>query len=125
MIRAYLLLNALIYFVFSVWCTIAPDKTARNIGFDFRSGSGRSEYLTVYGGLQLGMALFFLIAGLRSDYQTGGLVFALCLYSAIIAFRLFTFATVAGIEQLTFIVAGLELLLGAAAAILWWRDNRS
>ena len=125
MIRAYLLLNALLYAAFAVWCTLAPEKTATNIGYEIRSGSGRSEYLTVYGGLQLGMAVYFLIAGLRSGYQSGGLLFALCLYTTIIAFRLFTFATVAGIGQLTFVVAGLELLLGGAAALLWWRGDSS
>ncbi len=121
MIRAYLILNAAIYVIFSLWCTIAPEKTAANIGFAFRSGSGRSEFVTVYGGLELGMAAFFLIAGMRSEFQLAGLLFALCLYAAIVAFRIVTLLTVPGIERITYGTFGLEVVLGLAAAILWWK----
>lgn len=121
MIRAYLLLNAALYLIFSLWCTFSPEKTAANIGFAFRSGSGRSEFVTVYGGLELGMAVFFLITGMRGEYQLAGLLFALCLYAAIVAFRIVTLLTVPGIERITYGTFGLEAILGIAAAILWWK----
>ena len=121
MIRAYLLFNAALYVLFSAWCTLAPDKTAAGIGLGLRSGSGRSEYITVYGGLQLGLAIFFGIAGLRAEYRTAGLIFALCLYGALVAFRLVTIITVPGLERMTYITGGLEMVLGATAAVLWWK----
>lgn len=120
MIRIYLLVNAALYFIFAAWCTHMPDKTATGIGLAFRSGSGRSEYLTVYGGLQLGMSLFFLFTGLRADYRIAGLLFALCLYGSLSAYRLATFATVSGIERATYVFGGLEVLLALIAAVLWW-----
>jgi len=121
MIRAYLFFNAALYVLFSAWCTFAPDKTAAGIGLAFRSGSGRSEYITVYGGLQLAMAIFFGIAGLRSEFRVAGLIFALCLYASLVAFRLATIATIPGLDRMTYFTGGLELVLGAAAAVLWWR----
>lgn len=121
MIRAYLFVNAVLYVLFAAWCTFAPDKTAAGIGLAFRSSSGRSEYLTVYGGLQFALAIFFAIASLRAEYRTAGLLFALCLYVSLVAFRLVTIATIPGIERMTYITGGLELVLGAAAAVLWLR----
>lgn len=54
MITAYFALNALLYAVFAVWCAVKLDATATNLGYTALSNSGRSEYLTIYGGLQWG-----------------------------------------------------------------------
>jgi hypothetical protein len=120
MIKAYLLFNAVAYIGFSLWCTIAPEKTASSLGLTFRSGSGKSEYITVYGGLEMGVALFFLIAALTPKYQEPGLLFAVFFYGGLVVFRLFTFATVTGIERITHGFGASELVLGLIGAWLWW-----
>lgn len=120
MLKVYLAINALMYAVFAIWCTLAPQKTAAAVGFDFRSGSGRSEFVTVYGGLELGLALFFALAALRGEIQVAGLLFALCLYGAIVPFRAFALVSVPGIERTTYFIAALELVLLIAAVALWY-----
>jgi hypothetical protein len=120
MIKAYLLFNAAAYIGFALWCTFAPEKTASAIGLQFRSGSGKSEYITVYGGLEMGVAAFFLIAGLMPKYQEAGLLFGLLFYAGLVIFRAYSFATVPGIERMTYYFAASELVLGLIAAGLWF-----
>lgn len=124
MIRAYLFLNAFAYIGFALWCAIAPVTTANAIGLQFRSGSGRSEYITVYGGLEMGVALFFLVAAMQPKYQEAGLLFAVLFYGGLIVFRAYTLVTVPGIERVTYYFAGSELLFGLAAIALWFRGPR-
>ncbi|MGD9688315.1 MAG: DUF4345 family protein [Phycisphaerales bacterium] len=121
MIRAYLLFNAVMYVVFAIVCAIWPEKTANFVGFAFKSGSGRSEYVAVYGGLEMAMGLFFLVAGVSEKWQHAGLLFAVLLYACLVLFRAPTLVLVSGIERQTFILAAAELVLGVIAAILWFR----
>lgn len=125
MIKAYLLFNAIAYIGFALWCTFAPEKTSSAIGLQFRNGSGKSEYITVYGGLEMGVAAFFLVAGIMPKYQEAGLLFSLLFYAGLVVFRAYTFATVPGIERVTYYFAGSELVLGLIAAGLWFFPSGS
>lgn len=113
---AYLWLNAVLYAAFAIWCTIAPEKTAAGVGFTFRSGSGRSEFIAVYGGLEFGVALFFALCAIKPALTPAGVWFGLLFYAGIVAFRLLAFTTtpLATIERPTYILATLE-----AALLLW------
>ena len=120
MASIYLYFNAFIYAIFALWCTLAPAQTAKTIGYDMLSRSGASEYLVVYGGLQLGLALFFLYCA-RAGEQRLGLILALALYAPIVAYRIVTVARQWPVSTTTLGTGALEivLLLGALAA--WWR----
>jgi hypothetical protein len=116
----YLWLNAALYLGFAAWCTFSPWRTAGNIGYTMMSSGGRSEYLVIYGGLQLGLAAIFALFA-RGDVQVQrlGLQLALCLYAPIVVYRLVTVAKFWPIPGLTLAVGSLELaLLVAAAALL-------
>ena len=54
------------YLCLAVWCALQPVGTSQAIGFQIASGSGHSEYLTVYGGLQFGLGLEASWASVRS-----------------------------------------------------------
>lgn len=119
MMQIYLWTNAVLYAVFAVWCAIRLDDTARAIGYQALSAGGRSEYLTVYGGLQLGLAIFFAWTALRPEMHRVGLLFALALYVPIVLFRAFGTWAHWPVGKATLAVAGLELLLLLAATLLW------
>ncbi len=81
MAAVYLYVNAALYLLFAVWCTFAPSSTAKNIGYSALSNGGHSEYLVIYGGLQLGLAmLFWLVARSPATLRLGVLV-AIGLYA--------------------------------------------
>lgn len=61
MINLYFWVNALLYCLFALWCTFRKEQTSLASCFTGINNSGWSEYLVIYGGLQLGLAAFFCI----------------------------------------------------------------
>jgi len=119
MIAAYLWLNALLFLGFAGWCTLKPNETAKALGYEALSRGGQSEYLVIYGGLQLGLAAAFALFAWQQTQRTTGLAFALCLYGGIVLYRAVTLWTYGPVPALTWAVAALELVLLVIAAVLW------
>ena len=87
MVVAYLYINALLYFVFGLLCTVWATDTSKNLGYSVLSRSGESEYLVVYGGMQVGLAVIFAWLAQTPTTREMGLQFALCLYIPIVLYR--------------------------------------
>ena len=121
MVTLYLWFNAVMYLVLGVWCTVLPEKTAAAVGFAFAKPAGRSEFVTVYGGLEFGLGVFFLICALQSGWRETGLLLGLCLYAALTFWRLYTFATIEGIAGFPRVAFVLESALFVSALVLWLR----
>jgi hypothetical protein len=119
MIAAYLWVNAVLYIGLAVWCTVRPALSAQSLGFVSLDASGRSEYLTIYGGLQMGLGLAFAIAAWKPALQPVGLAFALSLYAPIVLWRLVSVGAHGPVTSLTLAVAGLETLLLLGAIGVW------
>lgn len=122
MLEVYLYFNAALYAVFALWCTFAPARTAATVGYAALSRSGVSEYLVVYGGLQLGMGLFFFYCA-YAGLQRAGLAFALFLYVPIVLYRVVTVARQWPVDSATLMVGTLEALLLISALALWWKQR--
>jgi len=112
---SYLYINAALYFFFAVWCLIKPDQTADFSGLKLMNGSGRSEYLTIYAGLQTGLAGFYIFAALKEEMHLPAILFSLFLYAGILLVRLTSLATLKGVKKGTYYIATMELLLGIGA----------
>ena len=123
MTKGYLIFNGLLYIIFGIWCTILPKTTANFLGLSWLNNSGRSEYITVYGGMEFGIGLFLLLSAFRANMQSAGLLFMLCFYAGLIVWRMGTFATMSGIGKATYGFAASELILGIIAAVLWFRKG--
>lgn len=122
MANAYLYFNAGLYALFALCCTLVPTRTAQGVGYESLSRSGVSEYLVVYGGLELGLGLFFFYCA-HVGAQRIGLVFALLLYAPIVVYRLATVARQWPVSGTTLLVGTLEVLLLLAAVALWSRQR--
>lgn len=114
MAQIYLYLNSALYLALGAWGTIAPQRTAVRLGYLTMSDRGRAEYLTTYGGLQIGLAILFLLLA-RSGNPALGLRIAIGIYAPILLYRVVT-----GLMNLpafgsTLGAAGLEALLLIAA----------
>lgn len=115
----YLYLNAALYALFAVWCAVRLESTARNLGYETLSNSGRSEYLTVYGGLQWGLALIFLLFAHDPALHRTGVVASLLLYAPLVLHRAVGLLRYAPVSKTTKAVAALEVALLAAAVALF------
>lgn len=113
--RIFLAAIGAAYLLLAGWCIASPRSTAAAVGFDLQRGSGQSEYLTVYGGLQLGVGLFFLWPLIQRDTTHSALIACLCMHAAIVVFRTISFVRYSGISSTTYMLAGVEwvILLGS------------
>lgn len=120
MVVAYLVLNAVLYAALGLWCALAPETTSAFLGFALVGPAGTSEYLAVYGGLQLGLAAYFGLAAAAPRHRPSALAFAALVYGGIVALRTTAVVrlgfTPLGSARFTY---GLEIvLLSAAVALL-------
>lgn len=111
MINLYFWANALLYCLFALWCTFRKEQTSLASGFTGINNSGWSEYLVIYGGLQLGLAAFFLYLALNSELNKAGLIFSLFLYLPIVVYRVVSIYKYWPVSPTTLAIAGMEIAL--------------
>lgn len=121
MAAIHLFANALLYVVLAAWCTLAPDKTSGSIGYRFEHASARSEYLVVYGGLDLGLALFYFVAGLDPSLHRAGIIFSMCLYACLAVYRLVTVIAIRGVGTFPLAMLAVEAGMATWAVVVWLR----
>lgn len=123
MAKAYLILNAVLYAGLAILCTVRFRQTSQGSGFLTLSPSGNSEYLVIYGGLQLGLAAFYALLSSRPEFFRLGLVFSILLYAPIVIYRVVTVARFWPVSAVTIAVGCLEVVLLVAATLLFWRHR--
>ncbi len=118
MTRIYLLINALFYLLFTVWCLIKPEDTAGFLGYSFLNNSGKAEYLSIYTGLELGFTVFLALCAFYPNIRLAGLIFCVCIYVGVMIVRPASALYYGNISQVTYMVGGLEYALGIWGIIL-------
>jgi hypothetical protein len=111
MSAVYLYINSALYLLFAAWCAVGMSRTAPAMGFTALTQGGRSEYLTIYGGLQLGLAIAFFLLARNPGWHGPGILFALVLYAPIVLFRLISISRFWPVEAVTLGTAALEVVL--------------
>lgn len=115
--KTYLTVVSLLYFGLAMWCTFAPAETSQKIGFTLNGGSGKSEYMTVYGGLEFGLALVLIVFAWRPAMVNEGVLACVLIHSALVLFRTTSLFCFRDIGPMTWKLAAGEwaiLLLGLA-----------
>lgn len=116
----YLYVNAALYAVFALWCTLAPERTAKSLGYVSRNNDGKVEYLTVYGGMQWGLAILFATLATHKAPSTLALSIAIGLYAPLAFYRWGAIARNRPVSGMILVVAALETALFIAALALWF-----
>lgn len=122
MARLFLVLVAILYGSLAAWCSIDPAGTSKVVGFSLQQGAGQSEFLTVYGGLEAGMALMFLAAGLWERLRFSGLLNCLLIHVCLVLFRSAGFLWYEVEQAMTRQLAVGEWVLAICTAVLLWRE---
>lgn len=125
MVVAYLLFNAVLYLALGVWCTVDPDGTSGSIGYALTNDSARSEYLTVYGGLEVGLALFFAVCARTPSLRRGGLALAFFSYAAIATWRGVSLLSLADPGWFPRTMFPVEAVLAVLGFVLLRRESRA
>lgn len=120
--RVFLAFTGALYLYLAIWCSIRPAETSRLVGFQLQPGSGQSEFLTVYGGLEFGLALVLLWPLVDRTMTRRILVCCFLIHASLVAFRTLGFILYTDIQAMTwklaagewalFLVSGTLLVLG-------------
>jgi hypothetical protein len=123
--KLYLLINAALYLLLAIWCTVKHTSTAAGSCYVELNNSGHSEYLVIYGGLQLGLAAIFAYLGFHAEYHRLGLLVALMFYVPIVLYRGVTILLYKPVSTATLAIGALEAVLLIVALVLWLRSAGS
>ena len=119
--RVFLAIVGVAYIALAVWCSVAPGKTSQAVGFDLQPGSGQSEFLVVYGGLELALGILFLSPLVRNEQTLFSLQACLIIHACLVVFRSIGFAAFSGIEIKTYFLAVVEWIILLTALFFWLR----
>lgn len=85
--RTVLVLTGLLYVGLGSYCGLFPDAAARSVHLEPLGAGGRSEFLTVYGGLEIGLGLTFLYFSWHRIRILNGLMACFLIHAGIVLFR--------------------------------------
>lgn len=125
MTKAFLIVNGVLYIGLAIWCTALPTKTSQAIGLGLPNNSARSEYLVVYGGLELAMGAFFLLCAFRQSMNEAGLWFALLSYACLMLYRWGTIFTLKDLSAFIYTMVAVETTMTIVSAWLLWQHQRA
>ncbi|MCP4463122.1 MAG: hypothetical protein GY819_10045, partial [Planctomycetaceae bacterium] len=112
---------ALIYTALAIWCSLQPAITSEKVGFTLQGDSGKSEFMTVYGGLELGLALVLFACVFRPEFTIPGVLACVLIHGSLVVFRTISLVLYPAVEPLTWrLAAGEWGILLAGCAILWF-----
>jgi hypothetical protein len=121
MSRIFLAIVGAAYVLLAAWCAVAPGQTSKSVGFELQPGSGQSEYLVIYGGLQLALGLVFLWPLVRPQEVAFPLLACLIVHACLVLFRMASFALYGNISSTTYFLSGVEWAILLGAAFCFWR----
>lgn len=120
LIRLYLTAAALLYLWLAIYCTFAPQRASEIVHLERQGPGGYSEFLVIYGGLELAMALLFLLpwTNLLGDRQ--GLWVFVIIHAVLVIFRTASFFLFGPLPSSTQQLAIGEWVLLIGGLLLLW-----
>ena len=125
--RTYLIFVAILYLGLALWCTASPQVTSNKVGLELKGGAGNSEFMTVYGGLEFGIALALCYCSIRSQSVYDGLVICTLMHGALVLFRTLSFLRYAEISNMIYRLAIGEwiIFLAGVGLLIYFRQQFS
>lgn len=123
--RTFLALVGGMYVVLALWCSLAPAATSQSVGFTLQPGSGQSEFLVIYGGLELALGIVFLWPVYQREVTRYSLSICVIVHGCLVLFRTAGFFLFEGIQSTTYSLAVGEWLILLISLMLWLRQSKS
>lgn len=123
MTKLFLATVGLLYLGLACWCVFKPYQTSQAVGFELKPGSGQSEFLVIYGGLQLALALILLLPLVSLKQVESVLIFCVVVHACLVAFRTASFFRYTGIQSTTSALAVGEWIILLFAIWRIWKGR--
>ena len=119
-----MLIIGVLYVLLGFWCLLRPSIAAPGVGIAVDNARAMSEFITLYGGFEIGIGVAMIICSRNVQWYDGALVFCL-IFSAILVLARVYSLFVAGPTSTTMILAAIELIIALVFAWLFWRVQKS
>lgn len=123
-VKIYLGIIGAMYVYLGGLCAFKMEEVAEKVGFKLIPGTGQSEFLTVYGGLEIAMGIFFLWPVLSKGHMQSALLFAVILHFWLVLCRSIAFMKYSGIGSFTYQLAIGEWVILIAGSVLYYLMRR-
>lgn len=122
--KSYLIIVGILYLYLAVWCSFDPAFTSKAVGFELIGASGQSEFLTVYGGLEFGIAMVFLMPLVDRQAIRFSLTACTLIHASLVGFRTLSLVMFAAPERMTYQLALGEWIIFLTSMALWFATRR-
>ncbi|MCH7598442.1 MAG: DUF4345 domain-containing protein [Myxococcales bacterium] len=116
--RIYLILSALIWLPYGLFCVFQPETLADIAGVVGTTPTGTTEIRAMYGGLQAGVGVICVIALMRPDFARSALITLCCLAGGLFLARFSGFLIDGSGSQYTYGALVFESTYALAAGYL-------
>lgn len=118
--KVFLLVAGLLYGALAVYCVARPQVAADTVHLAREGAGGKSEFLVIYGGLELALAVLFVLPILGQYPARPALISFLVIHILLVAFRTASFLAFGPLPGSTVNLAiGEWVLLIAGLLVLW------
>ena len=123
--KSYLVVVGLLYMVLAIWCSVAPAVTSEKVGFELKGGSGQSEFMSVYGGLEFGLALVLFFSIFKDETVSYGVLACVLIHGSLCLFRTISLFCFTDVGSLTYKLAIGEWVIFLVGATIWYLNRES
>ncbi len=123
--KIYIVIVAMTYLGLAIWCTISPDVTSEKVGFELKGGTGQSEFMTVYGGLEFGLALVLLATLVKPEFAVFGVFASVLVHGSLVLFRTISFFMYSNIGSMTYKLAIGEWVIFLLGLVILFASRKS
>lgn len=103
-------LVGLLYLVSGLWCGFQAHLAAEFVGYTLSDPIGLVEFVSVYGGIQVGIGLAILFLSRIKAFALSAVIFSLFISASLLAFRLIALVSI-GVSDNLLMMAGVECLI--------------
>lgn len=115
----------LLYFISGLWCALNAGLAGSYVGYDMSSDIAQAEFVTVYGGLQVGLGIAMILGSLKTSTISGTLLVAFVFSLTLAAARLISVTMYPSIiaETGVWFMAKLELVMAIALGFAFYKNG--
>lgn len=117
---AILRISGVLYLFSALWCVFQADAAARFLELGLNSSLARSEFFSVYGGLQAGLGVAMLLCSYAPRYVEAALFFSATFSGCLALFRLLS-CVIYGWTEVSLVMLAIELGIAMILAFGWWK----
>lgn len=116
----------LLYLISGLWCAFKAGMAGVYVGYDMTSDIAQAEFVTVYGGLQVGLGVAMILGSLKKETFSGTLLVAFVFAFTLASARLMSIAMYPSVieEVGVLMMASLEIAMAIALGFVLFKQGQ-